>query len=127
MRGVTTIYPWLADGVVILHLLLIIYGLLGGLLALWRRWAMALHLPLAIWISLIEFTQWVCPLTPLEKWLREPGGGEAYSTGFVEHYLIPVIYPPGLMPQIQIILGLVAVGLNLSVYSYVFYRWRHSG
>ncbi|MFT7300903.1 MAG: hypothetical protein ACI89Z_001370, partial [Porticoccus sp.] len=38
---------------------------------------MALHLPLGIWISLIEFTQWACTLTPLEKWLRESGGGGA--------------------------------------------------
>lgn len=112
---------------VILHLLLIIYGLLGGLLALWRRWTMVLHLPLAIWVSAIEFAGWVCPLTPLEKWLRESGGAEVYSGGFVEYYLIPIIYPPGLTPQIQIILGLIAIGVNLLVYGYVFYRWRGLG
>ena len=123
----TTIYQWLADIVVILHLLLIIYGLLGGLLALWWRWALVLHLPLAIWVSAIEFTHWVCPLTPLDKWLREFGGAEAYSGGFVEHYLIPIIYPPGLTPQVQVVLGLIALGINLLVYGYVFYCWRGSG
>ncbi len=121
------IYQWLADAVVILHLLVIIYGLLGGLLVLWRCWTIVLHLPLAIWVSVIEFAHWVCPLTPLEKWLRESAGEEAYSVGFVEHYLIPIIYPPGLTSEIQIVLGLVAIGVNLLVYSYVFYRWHSSG
>lgn len=123
----TTFYQGLADAVVVLHLLLIIYGLLGGLFALWRRWALVIHLPLAIWVSAIEFTDWVCPLTPLEKWLRESAGALAYSGGFVEHYLIPVIYPPGLTPQVEIALGLIALGANLLVYGYVFYRWRASG
>ena len=121
-EGITTIYQYLADGVVILHLLFIVYGLLGGLIALWRRWAILLHLPLAIGVSVIEFTGWTCPLTPLEKWLREQGGVEAYGGGFVEYYLIPIIYPPGLTPQIQIILGVIALGTNLLVYGYVFYR-----
>jgi len=120
----TTIYSWLADAVVVLHLLLIVYGLIGGLITLWWRWAILLHFPLAIWVSAIEFTGWVCPLTPLEKWLREQGGVEAYGGGFVEHYLIPIIYPPGLTPQIQVILGIIALGINLLVYGYVFYRWR---
>ena len=78
-------------------------------------------------MSVIEFTHWTCPLTPLEKWLREAGGGDAYSMGFVEHYLIPIIYPPGLTPEIQITLGLVAIGLNLLVYGYVLYSWGSSG
>jgi hypothetical protein len=116
----------LADAVVICHLLLIVYGLLGGFIALWRRWAILLHLPLAIWVSAIEFTGWTCPLTPLEKWLREQGGAESYSGSFVENYLIPIIYPPNLTPQLQIVLGLIALGANLLVYGYVFYRWRLS-
>ncbi|MDX2349861.1 MAG: DUF2784 domain-containing protein [Porticoccus sp.] len=117
----------MADAVVIFHLLVIIYGLLGGLFVLWRHWTIVLHLPLAIWVSVIEFTHWICPLTPLEKWLRESGGAEAYSAGFVEHYLIPIIYPPGLTPEIQIVLGLGAIGVNLLVYGYVFFRWHSSG
>ena len=122
----TTIYPWLADAVVVFHLLLIVYGLIGGLIALWRRWAIVLHLPLAIWVSAIEFTGWICPLTPLEKWLRVQGGVEAYGGGFVEYYLIPIIYPPGLTSEVQIVLGLIALGSNLLVYGYVFYRWYSS-
>lgn len=121
-----TVYSLLADAVVVCHLLLIIYGLLGGVIALWRRWAIFLHLPLAIWVSVIEFTGWTCPLTPLEKWLREQGGAKSYSGGFVENYLIPIIYPPNLTPQVQIVLGLIALGANLLVYGYVFYRLRLS-
>ena len=89
------LYRVLADAVLIGHLLLIIYGLLGGLLYFWRSWLVWLHLPLAVWISLIEFFQWTCPLTPLEKQLRVLAGEGAYLGGFIEHYLIPLIYPGG--------------------------------
>ena len=109
-------YRLLADVVVAVHLLLIVCGLLGGLLYYWRKWLIFVHLPLALWISLIEFFDWTCPLTPLEKSLRAAGGEAGYAGGFVEHYLLPVIYPPGLTPDVQIVLGVVAASVNGLVY-----------
>lgn len=119
-------YRLLADIAVVIHLVFIIYGLLGGLLFFWRRWLIVLHFPLAVWISLIEFFGWTCPLTPLENSLRLAGGGLAYERGFIEHYLLPIIYPPGLTRNIELLLGLVAVGLNLLVYTMVWRYWRRS-
>ena len=116
-------YRLLADLVVVFHLLFILYGLFGGLLGLWRRWALLLHLPAAVWIALIEFAGWICPLTPLENHLRLAGGAAGYQGGFIEHYLIPLIYPAGLTPQIQTWLGLMAVGINIMIYGFVLYRW----
>lgn len=116
-------YRLLADLVVVFHLLFILYGLFGGLLGLWRRWALLLHLPAAVWIALIEFAGWMCPLTPLENHLRFAGGAAGYRGGFIEHYLIPIIYPAGLTPQIQAWLGLRAVGINIVIYGFVLYRW----
>lgn len=117
------VYRLLADLVVVFHLLFILFGLFGGLLGLWRTWMLFLHLPALVWIALIEFTGWICPLTPLENQLRIAGGDAGYHGGFIEHYLIPIIYPPGLTPQIQIILGLVAIGINIAIYAFVLSRW----
>lgn len=110
------IYGLLADVVVAFHVLFIVFALLGGLLYYWRRWTVFIHLPTALWVSLIEFFDWTCPLTPLEKFFRAAGGEAGYSGGFIEHYLLPVIYPPGLTPTIQIILGVVAATVNVLVY-----------
>ena len=115
------LYRVLADGLLIGHLLLIIYGLLGGLLYFWRHWQVWLHLPLALWISLIEFFQWTCPLTPWEKQLRVLAGEGAYSGGFIEHYLIALIYPDGMTRGIALILGVIALGSNLLIYGFILH------
>jgi hypothetical protein len=116
-------YRVLADAVVLLHLLFIIFALLGGLGILWRRWVLAIHIPAAIWIAIVELNGWICPLTPLENRLRDASGAAGYAGGFIEHYIIPLIYPVGLTPNIQIVLGALAIVTNLAIYSFVAYRW----
>lgn len=110
---------FLADFVVVFHLACIVYGLFGGLLFFWRRWSVFLHLPFALWVSLIEFQHWICPLTPLENYLSELGGAPGYNESYVEHYLVPVIYPPGLTEDTQVVLGCIALGINLLIYALV--------
>jgi hypothetical protein len=111
----------LADGLVILHLLFVVFVMAGGFLLLrWPKLAW-LHLPAAAWGAWIEFTGGVCPLTPLENQLRMVGGGSAYSGGFVEHYLLPILYPEYLTLPIQQVLGGVVVAVNLVAYG-MFYR-----
>ena len=115
-------YRFLADFVVVLHFAFVLFAILGGILVLrWRRGAF-LHLPAALWAALIEFGGWICPLTPLEKWLRMKGGELAYKTGFVEHYILPLLYPSALTRQLQIILGFIVLGVNLIIYGWVLYR-----
>ncbi len=118
------IYRLLADLVVILHLLFIIFALLGGSLLLWRGFMLLVHIPAALWVALISFNGWICPLTPLENQLRQAAGDEGYPAGFVEHYIIPVIYPAGLHFDVQVLLGIVAVGVNIVVYALVYYRYK---
>lgn len=109
-------YRLLADVVVAVHGLFIVFVVLGGFLA-WRwRWVAGLHLPCAAWGVLIEFRHWVCPLTPLENHLRAKAGAQGYEGGFIEHYLLPVIYPGGLTPQSQLVLGTAALAVNLLAY-----------
>ena len=112
----------LADLVVLFHFTFVLFVLLGGLLILKWRWVTWLHLPAAVWGALIEFTGWICPLTPLEQWLREAGGGHGYQSGFIESYVLPLLYPTGLTGKTQIVLGLLVLLLNGGVYLFVFHR-----
>ena len=116
----------LAEFVVGFHLGFVLFVVLGGLLVLrWPRLAW-LHLPAAVWGALIEFAGWVCPLTPLENRLRRASGTAEYAGGFVEHYLLPVLYPVGLTRGVQYILGACVVVVNAAVYWWVFRRSRQS-
>jgi hypothetical protein len=116
-----------ADILVILHFGFIVFVVLGALLCLrWKRVAW-LHLPAACWGAAIEFRRGVCPLTPLEQRLRVAAGDAGYSGGFIEHYLIPVIYPSGLDAFFQYTLGALVVTINLAIYGGVLYRQvRHA-
>ena len=124
MIASTLFYHRLADLLVLLHFTFVLFVLFGGLLILKWRWVIWLHLPAAVWGALIEFTGWVCPLTPLEHWLRETGGGQGYQSGFIEYYVLPLLYPAALTGQIQVVLGLLVLLLNCGVYLFVF-RQRH--
>jgi len=96
--------------------------LCGGLLVLRRHPLAWLHLPCVVWGMLIELFGWTCPLTPLENRLRASGGGNGYETGFIEHYLTPLIYPAGLTPGIRYLLAAVVLVVNLAVYSRLLKR-----
>ena len=115
-------YRALADATMLVHFAFIVFVLLGGLLALRRRWMMWLHLPAAAWGVLIELRGWTCPLTPLENHFRRLGGESGYSGGFIERYLEPVIYPPGLSAPTQLVLAGIVVLVNAAVYWLVFRR-----
>ena len=116
------LYGALADAVVAVHFLFVLFVLFGGLLVLRWRWVRWLHLPAAAWGALIEFAGWTCPLTPLEKWLRRQGSGAGYEGGFIEYYILPILYPRALTRNTQLVLGLVVVLLNLFIYWRVLRR-----
>ena len=118
------LYRLLADLVVLLHSAFVLFVVLGGLFAL--RWPRAawLHLPAVLWGAGIEFLAGICPLTPLENRLRRLGGEAGYSGGFVEHYVLPVLYPAGLTRDVQLVLGTIVVVLNVVIYTVVWRRWR---
>lgn len=108
-----------ADFVVIVHLTFIIFVVAGGFLTLkWRR-LVYFHPPAALWGAWIEFSGRLCPLTPAEQQLRRVGGAAGYSGTFVEHYLLPVIYPANLTREIQIFLGAGVIIVNLVAYTFL--------
>jgi hypothetical protein len=109
-------YPLLADLVLIVHLAFVIFVLCGGLLVLRWRWIAWLHLPTAVWGAVVEFTGWICPLTPLENWLRAQGGEVGDEHDFTARYLLPILYSGDLTRDLQLLLGTVVVVLNAAVY-----------
>lgn len=118
----------LADSVVIVHLLFIGFVIFGGLLL--RRWpglAVA-HLPAVCWAALVELCGWDCPLTPLETGWRQAAGQAGYAGSFVEHYLLPILYPAGLTRGIQIGLAVLVIVVNLAAYGGLCHPlWRKRG
>jgi hypothetical protein len=117
------IYRALADFVLLLHMGFVLFAALGGVLAFkWRRVAW-FHIPAALWAALIEFVGWECPLTPLENWLRRMGGEAGYQTGFIERYLLPLIYPAPVSRTLHVVLGLLVLCVNLAIYWWI---WRRS-
>jgi hypothetical protein len=114
----------LADLIVLIHFAFVLFVIFGGLLAL--RWPKVayVHLPIAVYGALIELVGWICPLTPLEKRLRESAGLQGYQGGFVEHYILPVLYPSGLTRNVQLMLGGLVIMMNLAVYALVLRSTR---
>jgi len=120
------IYRFLADSVFVLHLLFIGFVIFGGLLVLRSPWIALAHIPAACWGAFIELTGGLCPLTVMEVGLRRIAGDAGYSGSFVEHYLLPVIYPAGLTRDIQFGLAGLVILINVVIYGQLVYRWQVS-
>lgn len=114
------IWRILADLVLLLHIAFIIFVIIGGFFARRWHWIPWLHLPAAAWGIAIEFGGWICPLTHLENWLRQAGGETGYAASCIEHYFMPIVYPAGLTPEIQIALALGVFLINIIAYSLVY-------
>ena len=117
-------YRLLADLVVVAHFSFILFTLLGGLFVFRWRWCPWIHLPAAIWGGFVEVTGRVCPLTVVENWLRRSGGGSGYEGDFIERYLVPIVYPPGLTRETQLFLAAILVIVNGAIY---VTAWRLRG
>jgi hypothetical protein len=115
-------YRAMADLIVIIHLLTVVFVVAGGLIVLkWKRTALV-HLPIVAWVIFAECCHKTCPLTYIENWLRERGSMDAYQGDFVAHYLMPVLYPDGLTPTIQIVIGVSVLVINVMLYAIAFTR-----
>ena len=114
-----------ADGLVLFHLAFILFVLFGGLLVLKWRPLIWLHLPAALWGVCVEVLHLPCPLTTWENLTRHAAGETGYGGGFIDHYVWPIIYPAGLTPAIQWLLGAAVLGINLLIYAALIKRRTH--
>ena len=119
-------YTVAADVLVIAHLAFIMFVMLGGLLLLkWPR-LIYLHLPAVAWGTLVELRGWLCPLTPLEQHYRTLAGETGYSDSFVQHYLLPLIYPAGLTRDVQTLLAMCVITINLVIYAVMYVKYQRN-
>jgi hypothetical protein len=116
----------MADLVVLVHFLFVVFVVFGGVLAFWWPRVIWLHVPAAVWGVWIEFAGWVCPLTPLENRLRRAQGDAGYEGDFIAHYILPVLYPDGLTRTHQLVLGALALLFNGGVYALVLRQRRRT-
>src|SRR5437773_12503640 len=115
-------YRVLADLVVLAHTLFVVFVVVGGFMV-WRwRWVAWLHVPCAVWGVMIEYQGWTCPLTPHENALRTRPGLQGYESGYVEHYVLPVLYPAGLTRPTQAMPGTLVLAATLIAYALVVLR-----
>ena len=119
-------YWLLANALVLLHLAFILFVVAGGLLVAWKRKIVWMHLPAAVWGALIEFMGWICPLTALENYFRRLSGQAGYAGGFIENYLLPLIYPETLTIATQYVLGSMVLTINFMIYFWLWQRgtWK---
>lgn len=113
-----------ADAVVVVHFLFIAFVALGAALVVWRARLAWLHLPALAWGVWIIASHGICPLTPLENALRRTAGEQGYAGGYIDHYLVPLIYPPGLTPSMQTGIAAVLVAVNVLLYVWALLRHR---
>ena len=122
------IYVYLADFVLLLHLAFILFAIFGGLLVFRIPRTIWIHIPTLLWAAAIEFTGWICPLTPLENNLRIAAGKLGYQGGFISHYILPIIYPTGLSRESMFFAGLILILWNILIYGWYFsrqYKYRN--
>ena len=113
---------YVADVVVVIHFAFVLFVVFGGLGVLRYRGIAWIHVPAVLWAGTVEIMGWICPLTPLENRLRAQAGEPGYTGGFVDHSLIPVLYPEDLTREIQWGLGVAVLGINLGIYAWIFWR-----
>ena len=120
------IFSVLADIIVVIHMLFVLFAVFGGLLALYRPPWGWVHIPAVAWAALVEAMGWTCPLTPLENYFRHRGGYTPYESDFIANYLLPVLYPEALTRRHQVWLGIGVLAFNLCLYGWILHRRRRS-
>ena len=120
------IYRILADAVIVLHLVFVMFAVAGGFAFVFWRFSPLVHLPVVVWGVAIAFSELKCPLTPLENWLWSHAGANGYEGGFVAHYLGPVVHPVHANVGLGPAAGIFLVGVNVVVYGWIILWHRRS-
>lgn len=120
-------YRLLADFLVALHFLWILFILAGFGLTLWGIlfkkaildwfWFRTLHLAGIVYVGTLSALGKLCPLTTWENTLRSKAGqGSTYAGSFIIHYVEKLVYPevdPVLLQVLTILLGVFSLAAYL--------------
>ena len=113
-----------ADIILIIHFLFILFVIFGALLFFVVKKIVFIHIPAIIWGSYIELTNSICPLTYLENWFLHKANLTTYSEGFIQNYLVPIVYPVSLTKDLQIYLGIALIVINIVFYAFIFNKLK---
>ena len=119
-------YELAADLTLIVHFAFILFVVFGALLFFVSTKIVFIHIPAFIWGSYIELTHSICPLTYLENWFLHKANLTAYSEGFIQNYLMPIVYPMSLTKNLQIYLGIALIVVNIIIYVIIFNKLKKS-
>jgi len=117
-------YELAADLTLIIHFTFILFVIFGALLFFITTKIIFIHIPAFIWGSYIELTHSICPLTYLENWFLHKANLTTYSEGFIQNYLVPIVYPTNLTKDIQIFLGIALILINIVIYAFIFSKLK---
>ena len=117
-------YELAAGIILIIHFLFILFVLFGALFFFVAKKMVFIHIPAIIWGSYIELTHSICPLTYLENWFLHKANLTTYSEGFIQNYLVPIVYPMNLTKDLQIFLGIGLIVINIVIYTFIFGRLK---
>ena len=117
-------YELAANLTLIIHFAFILFVIFGALLFFVSVKIIFIHVPALIWGSYIELTNSICPLTYLENWLLQKANLTTYSEGFIQNYLVPIVYPVNLTKDIQIYLGIALIVINIVIYVFIFNKLK---
>ena len=112
-------YELAADLTLIVHFAFIIFVVFGALLFFVSTKIIYVHVPALIWGIYIELTHSVCPLTYLENWFLLKANLSTYSEGFIQNYLVPIVYPKNLTDNLQIYFAIVLIVANMIMYGLI--------
>ena len=117
-------YELAADLTLIVHFAFILFVVFGALLFFVTTKIIFIHFPALIWGSYIELTNSICPLTYLENWFLHKANLTIYSEGFIQNYLMPIVYPASLTKDLQIYLGIALIVINIVFYAFIFNKLK---
>ena len=117
-------YELAADLTLIVHFAFILFVVFGALLFFVATKIIFIHFPALIWGSYIELTNSICPLTYLENWFLHKANLTTYSEGFIQNYLVPIVYPVSLTKDLQIYLGIALIVINIVFYAFIFSKLK---
>ena len=115
-----------ANLILIIHFAFILFVVFGALLFFVTTKIVFIHIPAFLWGSYIELTHSICPLTYLENWLLHKANLTTYSEGFIQNYLIPIVYPANLTKDLEIYLGIALIVVNMIIYGFIISRLKKS-
>ena len=117
-------YELAAELTLIIHFAFILFVVFGALLFFILKKVIYIHFPALIWGIYIELTHSVCPLTYLENWFLQKANLTTYSEGFIQNYLVPIIYPTNFTNDLQLYLGITLIIINIIIYGFIISKFK---